>query len=70
MTPEEKRREEEKRDRRWTPAERFRYLQDAITFAEANMRPEFRRNVPRVHPGTRLTQASPLSSKSPSSQPK
>jgi len=41
--------EEIKRDKAWKrkPAERWLAIQAMITWAEANMRPEFRRNRPR-----------------------
>ena len=44
-----KRREEEKRDRAWNPVERWRLIQETITWAEANLPPEQRRNRPRTH---------------------
>jgi hypothetical protein len=43
-----KRREERKRDRAHDPAQRWRQIQETITWAEANMAPEQRRNRPRV----------------------
>ena len=43
-----KRREEEKRDRAYDPAERWRQIQETITWAEANLPPEQRRNRPRI----------------------
>lgn len=43
-----KRREEEKRERAWDPAERWRLIQETITWAEAQLPPEQRRNRPRV----------------------
>jgi hypothetical protein len=48
MTSEEKRREEEKRERMYDPVLRWQHIQEAITFAEANMPAHLRRNVPRV----------------------
>jgi hypothetical protein len=48
MTAEEKRREEEKRDRNYDPVQRWKDLQDAITWAEANLPEHLRRNRPRV----------------------
>jgi len=44
-----KRREEEKRDRAYDPVQRWRQIQETITWAEANLPPERRRNRPRVH---------------------
>ena len=43
-----KRREEEKRDRAYDPAMRWRHIQETITWAEANLPPEQRRNRPRT----------------------
>ena len=48
-----KRCEEEKRDRAYDPAERWRQIQATITWAEANLPPEQRRNRPRTHPSSR-----------------
>jgi hypothetical protein len=48
VTPEEKAREEEKRDRNHDPVERWKQLQAAIAWAEANLPPHLRRNRPRV----------------------
>lgn len=48
--PDLRRREEEKRNRAYSPAERWRHIQETITWAEANLPPEKRRNRPRVHP--------------------
>jgi len=42
-----KRREEEKRDRMYDPALRWKHIQETITWAEANLPPHLRRNVPR-----------------------
>ncbi len=42
-----KKAEELKRERASDPAERWRQIQRMITWAEKNMKPEFRRNVPR-----------------------
>jgi hypothetical protein len=47
MNADEKRREEEKRDRNYDPVARWRDIQAAITFAEANMPEHLRRNRPR-----------------------
>ena len=47
MTSEEKRREEEKRDRMYDPALRWKHIQETITWAEANLPPHLRRNIPR-----------------------
>jgi hypothetical protein len=44
----EKAREEAKRDRMADPALRWRQIQEAITWAEANMPEPLRRNRPRV----------------------
>ncbi len=46
MDPSLKQREEEKRERASDPVKRWKQIQSAITWAEANMKPEFRRNVP------------------------
>lgn len=43
-----KRREEEKRDRAYDPAQRWIHIQQTITWPEANMPPEQRRNRPRT----------------------
>lgn len=43
-----KRREEEKRDRAYDAAQRWRHIQESITWAEANLPPTQRRNRPRV----------------------
>jgi hypothetical protein len=48
MTPEEKRHEEEKRERMYDPALRWKHIQETITWAEANMPEQLRRNRPRV----------------------
>ncbi len=43
--------EEIKREHASDPVKRWRQIQDAITWAELNMKPEFRRNRPRApHP--------------------
>jgi hypothetical protein len=49
MTPEEKREEEAKRDRNYDPVERWKQIQAAITWAEANLPTHLRRNRPRTH---------------------
>jgi hypothetical protein len=49
MTSEEKQREEAKRDRMLDPVQRWKQLQEAITWAEANMPEHLRRNRPRTH---------------------
>lgn len=49
MTHEEKAREEAKRDRMYDPVQRWKDFQDAITWMEANMPEDQRRNRPRVH---------------------
>jgi hypothetical protein len=46
--PNLKKREEEKRDRTYDPVQRWRHLQETITWAEANLPPDRRRNRPRV----------------------
>jgi hypothetical protein len=43
----EKEREEAKRERHYDPLLRWQHIQDAITFAEANMPEALRRNRPR-----------------------
>jgi hypothetical protein len=52
--------EEEKRDRAYDPVQRWIAIQKAITWAEANMKPEFRRNRPRTHPANDLPPANQL----------
>ena len=59
MTSEEKQREETKRDRMLDPLERWRQIQAAITWAEANMPTHLRRNRPRVHPSTTIASPAP-----------
>jgi hypothetical protein len=64
MTSEEKQREEAKREKMYDPALRWRHLQETITWAEANMPPHLRRNVPRVpkwNPPPKATANNPLS---------
>jgi hypothetical protein len=39
--------EERKRDRAYDPAQRWKHIQETITWAEANLPPELRRNRPR-----------------------
>jgi hypothetical protein len=46
--PEEKRREELKRDAVSDPVERWRHLQQTISWAEENMPAHLRRNRPRT----------------------
>ena len=58
MTDEEKLREEEKRERAWDPVTRWKAIQEMITWAEAQLPPEKRRNRPRVHPANKLSQSS------------
>ena len=41
-----KRSEETKRDRQYDPVERWKHMQEAIQFVEANLAPENRRNTP------------------------
>ena len=43
-----KKSEEQKRDRAYDPARRWKHIQDAITWAEANLPPHLRRNRPRT----------------------
>ena len=42
--------EERKRDRVMDPKERWRQIQETITWAEANLPPALRRNRPRTRP--------------------
>ncbi len=49
MNSDVKAREEAKRDRNYDPLQRWKDLQEAIAWAEANMPPHLRRNRPRVH---------------------
>jgi hypothetical protein len=49
MNNEVKLREEAKRDRNYDPVQRWKDLQEAIAWAEANMPAHLRRNRPRVH---------------------
>ena len=49
MTSEEKQNEEAKRDRMYDPVQRWKHIQETITWAEANMPPHLRRNRPRIH---------------------
>ena len=53
MSPEEKQKEEAKRDRNYDPVLRWKHIQEAITWAEANMPEHLRRNRPRVHPSVK-----------------
>jgi hypothetical protein len=63
--------EEAKRDRHYSPAERWRHIQEAIAWAEANMPAHLRRNRPRQPKWQpEAVQSNPLASKSSSSQPK
>lgn len=43
-------RDEEKRDRAYDPVQRWRQIQETITWAEANLPEAQRRNRPRVRP--------------------
>ncbi len=43
----QKQREEAKRDLNYDPVLRWKHIQEMITWAEANMPPELRRNRPR-----------------------
>jgi hypothetical protein len=58
MTDDQKQREEEKRDRAWDPVIRWNAIQEMITWAEAQLPPEKRRNRPRIHPANKLSQSS------------
>jgi hypothetical protein len=49
MTDVEKQTEEAKRDRNYDPVQRWKDIQEMITWAEANMPEHLRRNRPRVH---------------------
>jgi hypothetical protein len=49
MTADDKRQEEAKRDRNYDPVERWRHIQSAIAWAEANLPESQRRNRPRTH---------------------
>jgi hypothetical protein len=51
MSQDAKRIEEAKRDRAYDPGQRWRHIQATITWAEANLPPQIRRNRPRVPPG-------------------
>jgi hypothetical protein len=42
--------EEAKRERAYDPVKRWQHIQATITWAEANLPPEKRRNRPRRHP--------------------
>ena len=44
--------EELKRDRAYDPIQRWRQIQETISWAEANLPPALRRNRPRQHPST------------------
>jgi hypothetical protein len=57
MDPESKEREERKRNAAYNPVERWLHIQQTITWAEANLPPEQRRNRPRMP--KRLDQAKP-----------
>jgi hypothetical protein len=43
-----KAREQAKREAAWNPAERWKLIQETISWAEASMKPQYRRNVPRM----------------------
>jgi hypothetical protein len=47
MSADEKENEEAKRGRNYDSALRWQHIQEAITFAEANLPPSLRRNRPR-----------------------
>jgi hypothetical protein len=51
MSDDLKAREEQKRDRAYDPVKRWQHIQETITWAEANLPPEKRRNRPRVSRG-------------------
>jgi hypothetical protein len=48
--PDEKSREETKREKTFDPIQRWKAIQEMITWAEQNMPPHLRRNRPRTHP--------------------
>jgi hypothetical protein len=50
MNADQKHEEERKRDAAYDPVARWKHIQETITWAEANMPPQFRRNRPRAHP--------------------
>ena len=45
-----KREEERKRDAAYDPVQRWKHIQETITWAEANLPPHLRRNRPRTRP--------------------
>jgi len=47
MSPTNKQAEEQKRDRTISPTERWKQMQDFLNWAEANLKPQQRRNRPR-----------------------
>jgi hypothetical protein len=51
----EKTREEAKRDHMYDPVLRWKHIQEAITWAEANMPEHLRRNRPRVPKSLKTT---------------
>jgi len=51
MDPEQFEEEERKRNVAYDPVQRWLHIQQTITWAEANMSPEQRRNRPRPSPG-------------------
>ncbi len=44
----QKKREEQKRNAAYDPVQRWRHIQQTITWAEANLPPHLRRNRPRT----------------------
>ena len=51
-----KQREEQKRDAAYDPVQRWKHIQATITWAEANLPPEKRRNRPRFHPANGISE--------------
>jgi hypothetical protein len=55
-----KKSEERKREAAYDPVQRWRHIQQTITWAEANLPPHLRRNRPRIpNPGTALNSPQP-----------
>jgi|GEM_PF-1611859 len=72
---ETKQREETKRDAAYDPAQRWQHIQDTITWAEANLPYDQRRNRPRVSnhpcsPSTPQNPSLPQEDPAPSTSPK
>ena len=53
-----KQEEERKRAAAYDPVQRWRHIQETITWAEANLPPEMRRNRPRQRPAGQSTPSS------------